>query len=196
MTESTPIASHDGGQVQGPGYWWKVFIHLHQSRHALVLVQHSPKDGGKSLFGSQHPLATSTDWINANMVNPFDVQTIVPAKPAQHLGLIHFPIVRFMIGAGFDLLSREKRDSQPASAAYFEPIHYCGVCASCSWDGSASLTVCSWGQAAQRSITVAHQGSLSCRGVADCVVVGTLADAQSGTGIPSPDTAFLSNCSE
>ncbi len=40
------------------------------------------------------------------------------AKHAQHVVLIHFPIALFMTGVGFDLLSRGKRDSQLATAAY------------------------------------------------------------------------------
>jgi uncharacterized membrane protein len=52
------------------------------------------------------------------MVNPFDLRTIVLAKHAQHVVLIHFPIALFMTGVGFDLLSRGKRDSQLAAAAY------------------------------------------------------------------------------
>lgn len=52
------------------------------------------------------------------MVNPFDLRTILLAKHAQHVVLIHFPIGLFMTGVGFDLLSRGKRDSQLASAAY------------------------------------------------------------------------------
>ncbi len=53
-----------------------------------------------------------------NMVNPFDLRTILLAKHAQHVVLIHFPIALFMTGVGFDLLSRGKRDSQLATAAY------------------------------------------------------------------------------
>jgi uncharacterized membrane protein len=53
------------------------------------------------------------------MVNPFDLRTILLAKHAQHVVLIHFPIALFMTGVGFDLLSRGKRDSQLASAAYW-----------------------------------------------------------------------------
>ena len=53
-----------------------------------------------------------------NMVNPFDLRTILLAKHAQHVVLIHFPIALFMTGVGFDLLSRGKRDSQLAAAAY------------------------------------------------------------------------------
>ena len=52
------------------------------------------------------------------MVNPFDLRAILLAKHAQHVVLIHFPIALFMTGVGFDLLSRGKRDSQLATAAY------------------------------------------------------------------------------
>jgi len=52
------------------------------------------------------------------MVNPFDLRTILLAKHAQHVVLIHFPIALLMTGVGFDLLSHGKRDSQLASAAY------------------------------------------------------------------------------
>jgi uncharacterized membrane protein len=53
-----------------------------------------------------------------DMVNPFDLRTIVLAKHAQHVVLIHFPIALFMTGVALDLLSRGKQDSQLASAAY------------------------------------------------------------------------------
>src|SRR6266567_4047386 len=52
------------------------------------------------------------------MVNPFDLRTILLAKHAQHVVLIHFPIALFITGVGFDLLSRGKRNSQLAGAAY------------------------------------------------------------------------------
>ncbi len=52
------------------------------------------------------------------MVNPFDLRTILLAKHAQHVVLIHFPIALFITGVGFDLVSRGKRTSQLASAAY------------------------------------------------------------------------------
>lgn len=52
------------------------------------------------------------------MVNPFDIRTILAAKHAQHVVLIHFPIALFITGVFFDLLSRGKRSSQLASAAY------------------------------------------------------------------------------
>src|SRR5438477_11564100 len=54
------------------------------------------------------------------MVNPFDLRMILLAKHAQHVVLIHFPIALFMTGVGLDLLSRGKRNSQLASAAYLD----------------------------------------------------------------------------
>lgn len=53
------------------------------------------------------------------MVNPFDLRTILLAKHAQHVVIIHFPIALFITGVGLDLFSRGKRNSQLASAAYF-----------------------------------------------------------------------------
>jgi uncharacterized membrane protein len=52
------------------------------------------------------------------MVNPFDPRTILLAKHAQHVVLIHFPIALSITGVGLDLLSRGKRNSQLAGAAY------------------------------------------------------------------------------
>jgi uncharacterized membrane protein len=52
------------------------------------------------------------------MVNPFDLRTVLLAKHAQHVVLIHFPIALFIAGVGLDLLSRGNRESRWASAAY------------------------------------------------------------------------------
>jgi uncharacterized membrane protein len=52
------------------------------------------------------------------MVNPLDLRTVLLAKHAQHVVLIHFPIALFITGVGLDLLSRGKRESQLADAAY------------------------------------------------------------------------------
>jgi uncharacterized membrane protein len=51
-------------------------------------------------------------------VHPFDLQTVLMAKHAQHVVLIHFPIALFLTGVLFDLLSRGKRSSHLAVAAY------------------------------------------------------------------------------
>ena len=52
------------------------------------------------------------------MVNPFDLRSVLLAKHAQHVVLVHFPIALFICGVAFDLLSRGNRDSQLAAAAY------------------------------------------------------------------------------
>jgi hypothetical protein len=40
-------------------------------------------------------------------VNPFDPKTIVPAKHAQHVVLIHYPIALFLAGVAFDFLAQQ-----------------------------------------------------------------------------------------
>jgi uncharacterized membrane protein len=52
-------------------------------------------------------------------VHPFDLRSILLAKHAQHVVLIHFPIALYIAGACFDFLSRGKQHSALASAAYF-----------------------------------------------------------------------------
>lgn len=52
------------------------------------------------------------------MINLFDWRTVLLAKHAQHVVIIHFPIALFVTGVGFDLLGRGKRNSQLAAAAY------------------------------------------------------------------------------
>ena len=52
------------------------------------------------------------------MVNPFDFRTVLLAKHAQHVVLIHFPIALFLTGVALDLLSGGERGSQLANAAY------------------------------------------------------------------------------
>jgi uncharacterized membrane protein len=52
------------------------------------------------------------------MANPFDPRSVLLAKHAQHVVLIHFPVALFITGVAFDLLSRGKRSSQWSAAAY------------------------------------------------------------------------------
>ena len=41
-------------------------------------------------------------------VNPFDLKTIVLAKHAQHVVLIHFPIALFLAGVALDFLAQQR----------------------------------------------------------------------------------------
>lgn len=52
-------------------------------------------------------------------VNPFDIKTILLAKHAQHVVLIHFPIALFIAGVAFDLVARWTKRRGLADAAYY-----------------------------------------------------------------------------
>ena len=52
------------------------------------------------------------------MISPFDIRTVLLAKHAQHVVVIHFPIALFITGVALDLLSRGRLASQFATAAY------------------------------------------------------------------------------
>jgi uncharacterized membrane protein len=52
-------------------------------------------------------------------VDPFDVKTILLAKHAQHVVLIHFPIALFIAGAAFDLVAQWTKRRGLAEAAYY-----------------------------------------------------------------------------
>ena len=51
--------------------------------------------------------------------NPFDLKTVLLAKHAQHVVLIHFPIALFAAGVLFDFLAHRTRRRGLAEAAYF-----------------------------------------------------------------------------
>ena len=51
------------------------------------------------------------------MTNILDIRSVLLAKHAQHVVLIHFPIALFLSGVFFDLLSRGKPESAFATAA-------------------------------------------------------------------------------
>lgn len=52
-------------------------------------------------------------------VNPFDIKTVLLAKHAQHVVLIHFPIALFIAAVAFDFLSQWTKNQMLAAAAYF-----------------------------------------------------------------------------
>jgi uncharacterized membrane protein len=52
-------------------------------------------------------------------VNPFDLKTVVLAKHAQHVVLIHFPIALFMVAVAFDFVAQWAKNRTLAAAAYF-----------------------------------------------------------------------------
>ena len=52
-------------------------------------------------------------------VNPFDIKTVILAKHAQHVVLIHFPIAVFIAAVAFDYVAKWTKNQALASAAYF-----------------------------------------------------------------------------
>ena len=53
------------------------------------------------------------------MVNPFDLKTVLLARHAQHVVLIHFPIALFVAAVAFDYLAQWKKSRGLADAAYY-----------------------------------------------------------------------------
>jgi len=52
-------------------------------------------------------------------MNPFDPRSVLLAKHAQHVVLIHFPIALFVAGVTFDLLAAWKKSRELATAVYY-----------------------------------------------------------------------------
>jgi uncharacterized membrane protein len=52
-------------------------------------------------------------------VNPFDIRTVLLARHAQHVVLIHFPIALFLSAVAFDYLGQWTKNRALAAAAYF-----------------------------------------------------------------------------
>jgi uncharacterized membrane protein len=52
-------------------------------------------------------------------VNPFDIKTVLLARHAQHVVLIHFPIALFIVAVAFDYVAQRTKNRTLAAAAYF-----------------------------------------------------------------------------
>jgi uncharacterized membrane protein len=55
-------------------------------------------------------------------MNPFDVRTVLLAKHAQHVALVHFPIALIFVAGVFDLLALRKQNLALLRAAYYTGI--------------------------------------------------------------------------
>ena len=53
------------------------------------------------------------------MANPFDLKTVLLAKHAQHVVLIHFPIALFITAVAFDLIALWTKRRGLADATYY-----------------------------------------------------------------------------
>lgn len=52
-------------------------------------------------------------------INPFDIKTVLLARHAQHVVLIHFPIALFIVAVAFDFVAQRKKNRTLAAVAYF-----------------------------------------------------------------------------
>src|ERR1700723_4640749 len=52
-------------------------------------------------------------------VNPFDIKTLLLARHAQHVVLIHFPVALFIVAVAFDYVAQRTKNRSLAAAAYF-----------------------------------------------------------------------------
>jgi len=52
-------------------------------------------------------------------VNPFDIKTLLLARHAQHVVLIHFPIALLIVAVVFDYVAQRTKNRSLAAAAYF-----------------------------------------------------------------------------
>jgi uncharacterized membrane protein len=52
-------------------------------------------------------------------VNPLDIKTLLLARHAQHVVLIHFPIALFIVAVVFDYVAQRTKNRSLAAAAYF-----------------------------------------------------------------------------
>jgi uncharacterized membrane protein len=55
-------------------------------------------------------------------MNPFDVKSVLLAKHAQHVALVHFPIALIFVSVLFDVLSLRKQSIALLRAAYYTVI--------------------------------------------------------------------------
>jgi len=55
-------------------------------------------------------------------VSPFDIRTVILAKHAQHVVLIHFPIAVFVTAVAFDYLAQWTKNQTLAAAASFNML--------------------------------------------------------------------------
>lgn len=52
-------------------------------------------------------------------MHPFDIKTVLLAKHAQHVVLIHFPIALLLVGVAFDAAAQWTKRQALAAAAYY-----------------------------------------------------------------------------
>ena len=94
-------------------------------------------------------------------MHPFDIKTVLFAKHAQHVVLIHFPIALFIIGVFFDFLAQWKKQRLLAAVAYYNllvaaistvPVVVTGILV-WQWELAGSSAVAGEGAEQARTVT-------------------------------------------
>jgi len=65
------------------------------------------------------PATITRERTILTMPNPFDLKTVLLARHAQHVVLIHFPIALFISAVGFDFLAHWTKKRGFADTAYY-----------------------------------------------------------------------------
>ena len=74
-------------------------------------------------------------------MNPFDIRTVVFAKHAQHVVLIHFPIALCITAVAFDYFAHWTKNRTLAAAAYFKSAASGGLDGACRGDRFCSVAM-------------------------------------------------------
>ena len=74
-------------------------------------------------------------------VNPFDIKTVLLAKHAQHVVLIHFPIALFTAAVAFDLSRAVDEEPDAGCGRVFQSSAFCSLCCAGRGDRSCSMAV-------------------------------------------------------
>lgn len=93
-----------------------------KSRSALPRWRCSGTDDGNISWSRQFYSFEVVDMAIALLrtaVNPFDLKTVLLAKHAQHVVLIHFPIALFIAAVAFDLIAHWTKRRGLVDAAYY-----------------------------------------------------------------------------
>ena len=53
-------------------------------------------------------------------MHPFDLKSVLLARHAQHVVLVHFPIALFLVGVAFDFFGQWRKTRVLAEAAYYD----------------------------------------------------------------------------
>src|SRR4029078_97182 len=75
------------------------------------------KPGTYTYFFSIPPKMTGK--VVVPEMNPFDLKSVLLARHAQHVVLIHFPIALFLVSVAFDFAAQWKRTATFAAVAYY-----------------------------------------------------------------------------